>query len=60
MAGRPEATSTEVIELCAAVADASGGFLGLAKRISPEERELIDKIANNLGSVAQAQFRKSL
>jgi hypothetical protein len=60
MANRPEASSTEMIELCTAIADASGGFLGLVKRISPEERELIGKIADNLGSAAQEQFRKSL
>jgi len=60
MASRPEASSTELIELCAAIADASGGFLGLVKRISSEERELIGRIADQLGSAAQEQFRKSL
>jgi tellurite resistance protein len=60
MAGRPEASSTEMIELCAAIADASGGFLGLVKRISPEERELVGRIADELGPAAQEQFRKSL
>lgn len=60
MADRPEGDTTEMIELCAAVADASGGILGLARRVSGEERELIAKIADGLGSVAQEQFRKSL
>lgn len=60
MADRPEAKTAEMIELCAAIADASGGFLGLARRVSDEEREIVAKIADSLGSAAQEQFRKSL
>lgn len=60
MADRADAKTAEMIELCAAIADASGGFLGLVKRVSEEERELIAKIADSLGSTAQEQFRKSL
>jgi tellurite resistance protein len=60
MAQRPDAKSAEVIELCAAVADASGGILGLVKRVSAEERALLEKIADRLGSAAQEQFRRSL
>lgn len=60
MSDSPEAKTAEMIELCAAIADASGGFLGLAKRVSDEERDLIAKIADSLGSSAQEQFRKSL
>lgn len=60
MADRPEATSAEMIELCAAIADASGGILGLARRVSREEREIVARIADALGPAAQEQFRKSL
>ena len=60
MANKSDMASTELIELCGLVADASGGILGLARRVSADERALIEKIADGLGSAAQDQFRKSL
>jgi uncharacterized tellurite resistance protein B-like protein len=60
MAEKDGAKTAELIELCAHVADASGGILGLARRVSEEERHLIAKIADSLGSTAQEEFRKSL
>lgn len=60
MAQKEGPRSVELIDMCAAVADASGGILGLAFRVSEEERELIAKIANNLGPTAVEQFRRAL
>lgn len=60
MAGKDGAKTAELIDLCALVADASGGILGLARRVSEDERELIAKIADSLGSAAQEEFRKTL
>jgi tellurite resistance protein len=49
-----------IVDLCVTVADASGGFLGLGDKIANEERELIQAIANMLGSQAQAEFKLKL
>ena len=49
-----------VVDLCAKVADASGGLLGLGARVSPEERELIKKVADTLGASAHERFRNVL
>jgi hypothetical protein len=60
MAMRPEAKTAELIELCAAIADASGGFLGLVRRVSDDERELVADIAERLGPAAKERFRQTL
>lgn len=49
-----------VVDMCVRVADASGGLLGVGSRVSAEERELIQSIADMLGDGAIAQFKKSL
>jgi hypothetical protein len=38
-------SSDNLLELCRAVAEASGGFFGLTSAVSSEERELIDELA---------------
>lgn len=55
-----EERGRNIVDLCVTVADASGGFLGLGNKIASEERELIQKIANMLGSQAQAEFKLKL
>jgi hypothetical protein len=60
MAGRAEAQSAELMELCALVADASGGVLGLARRVSAEERRLMGEIAQTLGTAAQDRLKALL
>lgn len=60
MAHEAGAKTVELIDLCAAVADASGGILGLAFRVSEEERALIARIANNLGPTPLEEFHKAL
>ena len=49
-----------IVELCQDVATAAGGFLGLGSKVSGEERELIERIAGELGDSAQQTFRQSL
>lgn len=55
--GRP---ATDIVDLSIQVANATGGFLGLGGKISGEERDLIAKIAAELGGAANAEFRKQL
>ncbi|MBW2522528.1 MAG: TerB family tellurite resistance protein [Deltaproteobacteria bacterium] len=50
----------DVVELCVKVADAAGGLLGLGSRISEEERELLQQIADTLGAEAQKHFAGQL
>jgi hypothetical protein len=52
--------SSDVIELCYRVADASGGLLGLGNKVSGKERDLIRRIAEYLGHDAQKQFASQL
>jgi tellurite resistance protein len=52
--------SEAIVDMCIDVAAASGGFLGLGKRIGAEERELIEGIVGTLGDTAQSQFKTSL
>ena len=59
LAGRVGGAST-VVDLCLAVADAAGGFLGLGGRVSDEERALLEQIASDLGDEAQAALRLRL
>ena len=49
-----------VMDACVDVAAASGGFLGLGDKISPDERELIDKIAATLGEEAKQRLTDRL
>jgi tellurite resistance protein len=59
LAARGESTS-DVIDLCHRVADASGGLLGLGARVSEKERALMEHVADTLGETAQARFREKL
>ena len=47
-----------VVDLCARVADASGGLLGLGNRTSSDEHALIGKVAEALGDTAQQRFKE--
>ncbi|MCA9650383.1 MAG: TerB family tellurite resistance protein [Myxococcales bacterium] len=49
-----------IVELCQQVATSAGGFLGLGSKVSDEERQLIDRIANALGDDANDAFRQQL
>jgi len=49
-----------VVGLCIMVAEAAGGFLGMFNRISPEEREAIEQIAESLGQAAVDEVRRRL
>jgi len=49
----------DVVALCEQVASAAGGFLGIAGKVSGEERALIDEIAGHLGSGVE-KVRQSL
>jgi uncharacterized tellurite resistance protein B-like protein len=50
--------SASVVDLCARVAEASGGLLGFGSKTSATERELIAKVAGALGETAQQRFRE--
>lgn len=52
--------SSELVDLCIEVAAASGGFLGMGKRIGEEEKALIAEILTQLGPDAGAKFRDDL
>lgn len=49
-----------IVDLCAQVADASGGLLGLGSRTSAQERDLIAQVAGALGQTAEARFYERL
>jgi uncharacterized tellurite resistance protein B-like protein len=52
--------STDVVDMCVRVAEASGGLLGIGSRISDAECSLIAQVAEMLGSEAKAAFRARL
>jgi tellurite resistance protein len=52
--------SEEIVDLCIQVAAASGGFLGLGKKIGEEEKALIAEILTALGPYAADQFKRGL
>jgi len=54
LAGKQGNDGTRLVELCADVAEASGGLFGFGERISSAERELIQRIADAFGERAQA------
>lgn len=53
-------SSSDLIDLCLRVADASGGLLGLGERVSEQERALMQHVAETLGETAQSRFREQL
>ena len=50
----------ELIDICMAVADASGGELGIGNRVSKEEEAAIRSIAEAFGDEAVKEFQKLL
>lgn len=59
VAEEPE-RANDIVELSVAVAEASGGFLGLGEKVSTEERELLQHIAGEIGAGAQDALRSKL
>lgn len=57
---KQEQYRADITKLCEAVAEASGGVLGLGRRISPAERQVIDRINRELATRHQAAADKLL
>lgn len=53
------ARAASIVDLCVQIAGASGGFLNIGT-ISDQERAMIERIAEQLGGPAVAEFRKQL
>jgi tellurite resistance protein len=49
-----------LVDLCYAVADAAGGFLGFGSTIDPRERELLHRISHELGERAEVWLKAKL
>jgi uncharacterized tellurite resistance protein B-like protein len=56
---QPEQTKS-LVDLCHQVAEASGNLLGLGARTSARELELIERVAEALGTGAHARFQERL
>ncbi len=52
--------SQEIVDLCINVATASGGILGLGKKIDADERALIEEIVHALGNDAADKVKHDL
>lgn len=52
--------ANNIVDYCLAVANASGGILGFGKKISTQEQELIETIAQALGPAVLEQFYRQL
>lgn len=50
----------EIVDLCIKVAAASGGFLGVGRRIGDEEKDLIAQISVQLGNETATKVAKSI
>ncbi|MCC6128346.1 MAG: hypothetical protein IT186_00350 [Acidobacteria bacterium] len=48
--GKQEQFETNILNLCTQVAEASGGFLGLGRKISIEEQQVIDRITREIAT----------
>jgi uncharacterized tellurite resistance protein B-like protein len=57
LAGRSGAETADIVDLCARVAEASGGLFGFGARTNDQERALIGEVAKALGETAQERFR---
>lgn len=57
LAARSGAETADIVDLCARVAEASGGLLGFGARTNDQERALIGEVAKALGETAQERFR---
>ena len=56
LATRTGASGKDVVDLCAKIAEASGGLFGLGRRVTAEERALVAEVADALGDEARARF----
>ena len=58
VASHEEGRAKSIVDFCFALAESHGGFFGLGKKVSDEERALIQHIAEVLGpeAVAEAQL----
>jgi tellurite resistance protein len=54
------AQAKTIVGLCIVIAEAAGGFLGIFRRISAEEKDMIAKIADALGDAAREEFQRQL
>ena len=54
------AQAKTIVGLCIVLAEAAGGFLGIFRRISAEEKDMIAKIADALGDAAKEEFQRQL
>lgn len=52
--------AAEIVDLCIEVAAASGGFLGVGRKIGEEEKELIAQVSLELGATATEKVKKDL
>jgi tellurite resistance protein len=50
----------EIVDLCIKVAAASGGFLGVGRKIGDEEKELIAQVSLMLGSAATEKVKTDI
>ena len=46
-----------VVQMCVDVARSARGFLGIFRKLTPSEREIISRIADALGPAARAEFK---
>ena len=46
-----------VVQMCVEVARSASGFLGMFKKVSASEKEIISRIADALGPAARAEFK---
>jgi tellurite resistance protein len=52
--------ASEIVDLCIEVAAASGGFLGVGRKIGDEEKELIAQVSLELGATATEKVKNDL
>jgi tellurite resistance protein len=58
--GDRQGVAQTIVSMCVEVANASGGIFGFGNRVSEEERDLISKIAFELGDGAKEEFERRL
>lgn len=58
LAARDGKGTADIVDLCARVAEASGGLLGFGSKTDDKERALIGDVAKALGDAAQERFRE--
>jgi tellurite resistance protein len=57
MLGEEPTVAKSVVDSCIDVAKAAGGFLRVFHRISKEERQMLERIAESLGPAGRAQLK---